>query len=276
MTPVSDNFQPANAPERLLLHVCCGPCSTAPLRTLAERGVHVCIHFANSNIAPAAEYEHRLETARAYAEGLGLEFVEGPYAPEAWSACVQNIPPDARTSPDGMTPPPERCRACYRLRFEEAARYAADQGFTHVGTTLSVSPYQYASIIHEELDRACAATGVQPFFEDYSPLYPETVRASQEAGLYRQDYCGCLPSKAEADAGREARAAKRAARKAERAEARAAEETKLDERRRERAAYEAKQARKRAILKSLREGSPDTVTGDVSTPALRASAQYDE
>lgn len=251
-TPMEDS-QPRNTPERLLLHVCCGPCSTAPLRTLAERGVEACIHFANSNIAPVTEYEHRLETARSYAEGLGIPFVEGTYRPQAWADAIRDISAEARISADGTTPPPERCRACYRLRFTEAARYAADHNFSHVGTTLSVSPYQYTDIIREELKRACTEAGVKPFFEDYSPLYPETVRMSKEAELYRQDYCGCLPSKAEADAGRIARAAERAARKAERAEARTEEEAQLEARRRERAAYDAKQAKKRAVLKALRE-----------------------
>lgn len=249
-------FRPAPAPDRVLLHVCCGPCSTAPLRTLRERGTSATIHFANSNIAPAAEYDRRRETARDYAETLGLPFVEGTYAPEAWSAAVGALPEEARTSIDGTTPPPERCRACYRLRFQETARYAAEHGFTAVGTTLSVSPYQYADIIREELQRACAETGVEAFFEDYSPLYQETVTASKEAGLYRQDYCGCLPSKAEADAGRAARAAERAARKAERARAQAADAEAAAARREERAAYDAKRARKRAVKDALRGKRP--------------------
>lgn len=246
-------FCPAPAPDQVLLHVCCGPCSTAPLRTLRERGVAVSIHFANSNIAPAAEYARRLETARGYAEALGLPFVEGTYAPEAWAAAVGALPEEARASADDTTPPPERCRACYRLRFWEAARYAAEHGFAAVGTTLSVSPYQYADIIQEELQRACAEAGVEAFFEDYSPLYPETVMVSKEAGLYRQDYCGCLPSKAEADAGRAARAAERAARKAERAQAQAADAEAAAARRKERAAYDAKQARKRTLKDALRK-----------------------
>lgn len=255
MPTASDNFEPQDAPERVLLHVCCGPCSTAPLRTLAERGVEVCIHYANSNIAPAAEYEHRLETARGYAESLGIGFAEGIYRPQAWTDAIRDIPREERISTDGMTPPPERCRACYRMRFQESACYAADHGFTHMGTTLSVSPYQYTDIIREELEHACAHAGIQPFFEDYSPLYSETVEASKEAGLYRQDYCGCLPSKAEADAGRAARKAERDAAKAQRAEAREVEEAQIDARRQERAAYDAKKAKQRAIKKALRDHS---------------------
>ncbi len=252
MNAPETTFRAAPAPHRVLLHVCCGPCSTAPLRTLRERGVSVAIHFANSNIAPAEEYDRRLEAARGYAKALGLPFVDSAYEPGMWTQAVGALPEEARTSADGTTPPPERCRACYRMRFREAAAYAAEHGFDAVGTTLSVSPYQYTDIIREELDRACAEAGVEAFFEDYSPLYPETVTASKNAGLYRQDYCGCLPSKAEADAGCAARAAERAARKAERAEARAQEEAQRTAKREARAAYAAAQARKRAMKNVLR------------------------
>lgn len=254
----SETFHPLPAPQRLLLHVCCGPCSTAPLRTLRERGVEVHLHFANANIAPRSEYEHRRDTAQAYAESLGLPFAEGTYEPKRWAEAMCAIPEDKRVSTDGITPPEERCRACYRLRFKEAAAFAASHGFDALGTTLSVSPYQYTHIIQEELERACAEAGIVPFFEDYSPLYPETITASKEAGLYRQDYCGCLPSKGEADAGRAQRAEERQARKARRAHARKAEEAASAQRRQERAAWEAKKAHRRAILKALRTQSSES------------------
>ncbi|WP_255465922.1 epoxyqueuosine reductase QueH, partial [Adlercreutzia sp. ZJ242] len=106
-----------------------------------------------------------------------------------------------------------RCRACYRLRFEEAARFAAENGFDALGTTLSVSPYQYTDVIREELGRAARAAGVRPLFEDYRPCYAEATRRSREAGLYRQNFCGCRFSEEEA-------AVERAARKRFRAEAR--------------------------------------------------------
>ncbi len=213
----------------------------------------ICIHYANSNIAPRSEYEHRRDTAREYAESQHVRFEEGSYRPEEWAQAMKALPEDARTSPDGQTPPPERCRACYALRFAESAEFATSHGFTHMGTTLTVSPYQYAAIIKEELERACADAGIQPFYEDYSPLYQETVRASKEAGLYRQDYCGCLPSKAEADAGRAARKAKRDEERAKRAKAREQEERSQAARKAERAEYDAERAKRRAILKRLRE-----------------------
>ena len=150
-----------------------------------------------------------------------------------------------------------RCRACYRLRFEEAARYAREHGFAALGTTLSVSPYQYTRIIREELERACSREGIKTHFADYRPFYDEATRRSREGGMYRQNYCGCRFSDAEAAAEREERrAARRAARETElaaHADERAAAEAERARTRAEKQAYADKQAKKRAILKALRE-----------------------
>lgn len=149
-----------------------------------------------------------------------------------------------------------RCRACYRMRFEETARYAAEHGFAAMGTTLSVSPYQYTDIIREELERAAAKEGVEARFVDYRPYYDNATQRSREAGMYRQNYCACRFSEEEARLEREerkrARKQKQAAEATAHAAERAAEEAQLEAKRAERAAYDAKQARKRAILKQLR------------------------
>ncbi|MEF2593435.1 MAG: epoxyqueuosine reductase QueH [Eggerthellaceae bacterium] len=150
-----------------------------------------------------------------------------------------------------------RCRACYRLRLEEAAQRAAEGGFEALSTTLAVSPYQYTDIIREELERAAAQAGVRAVFEDFRPFYPEATRRSRELGMYRQNYCGCVISDLEASAERaERKAERRAQHDAERAahaDERAAAEAERAARKADRAAYDAKQARKRAILKALRE-----------------------
>lgn len=220
-----------------------------PVRLLRERGIEPHIYYANSNIAPTEEYEHRLETIRDWTELEGLAFTEGTYAPDDWEQTAGRV----GAATDDEEKRQARCRACYRLRFEESADYAAAHGYDALGTTLSVSPYQYTDIIAEELARACEHAGIECFFEDYSPQYQEATRRSREAGMYRQNFCGCRFSQAEAEAEREERARKRAAEKAAHAEARRAKEAELDARRKERAAYDSKQTRKRAVLKALRE-----------------------
>lgn len=109
-----------------------------------------------------------------------------------------------------------RCRACYRLRLEELARYAHEHGFNAIGTTLSVSPYQYTSIIKEELERAAAHyDGLTALFEDFRPYYPNATKRSRDLGMYRQNYCGCAYSDKEAAAERAARKAARKKKKEE-------------------------------------------------------------
>nr|WP_302403942.1 epoxyqueuosine reductase QueH [Adlercreutzia equolifaciens] len=258
--------------ERILLHACCGPCSLEPVRILRSEGVEPVVFYANSNIHPAEEYARRLATLREWAAGADLEVVEGAYDPREWEATVGHIG-DAAEAKYGVITDEEgdfegevsptraareaRCRACYRLRFEEAARYAREHDFAALGTTLSVSPYQYTRIIREELQRACAREGIEARFADYRPFYDEATRRSREGGMYRQNYCGCRFSDAEAAAEREERrAARRAAREAElaaHADERAAAEAERARTRAEKQAYADKQAKKRAILKALRE-----------------------
>lgn len=241
----------------VLLHACCGPCSLEPTRILRAAGHTLTIFYANSNIAPANEYARRLQTLQTWAETECLPVVEGTYDPTAWQACAGRI---GYTT--DSTRRQARCRACYRLRLEEAARYAAEQGFDGLCTTLSVSPYQYTDIIREEVTRAAERAQLAPVFEDFRPFYDEATRRSRALGMYRQNYCGCQFSAEEAAAERaERKAAREAAREAKRvahAPERAAEEAARTAKRAEKQAYAEKQAKKRAILKALREQQPRT------------------
>lgn len=251
-----------NHTGRMLLHACCGPCSLEPVRALRESGADIDIYYSNSNIAPDAEYERRLETLRAYWEdppedgATPLVVIEGTRDPGSWErACGQPFLA-------GKISREQRCRECYRIRFEDAARHASAHGYSSLGTTLSVSPYQYTDIIRQELESACANHGLECAFDDYRPYYEEARRRSRDAGMYRQNYCGCALSAAEAEEERTERREKRKAEKARRqealADARAAEEAKLQKRRQERRAYDDKKAKQRKILREMRKGAkPD-------------------
>ena len=298
---------------KLLLHACCGPCSLEPTRLLKAAGHDITIYYANSNIAPREEYEHRLTTLEKWAKAEGIPVIEGPYEPSTWedtagrigdaalarvraeraeaasreqasecgAAATEAAPGDgdaiAAGSLPGQTSPSNspdlaplradvlsvdpaqreaRCRACYRLRLEETAHVAAERGFEGIGTTLSVSPYQYTEVIREEVNRAAERAGLAGVFEDFRPYYDEATRRSRELGMYRQNFCGCRISDEEAAAERAERkaerAAKKAAERAAHADEIAAEEAMRAAHRAERAAYDKKQAKKRAILKALR------------------------
>jgi len=190
---------------RLLLHACCGPCLIEPLDALSEAADELAIVFTNSNIHPAEEYERRLATLLGYADSQNAVVVELAYDPESW---MDTVGPLARAGA-------ERCRACYRLRLGEAARYAADNGYDALATTLTVSPYQSPEAIRAEGRAAAAAVGITWLDRDFRDDYPSATRRSRELEMYRQNYCGCVYSDAEATE-------QRARRKAERAENKAA------------------------------------------------------
>lgn len=199
---------------RLLLHACCAPCSLEPVRLLQEEGHDITLAYINPNIHPREEYDHRLDTITQWAATAGLDIIEGGYDPDEWE----------RVAGQYGTDRPRRCRACYRIRFEAVAAIAVREGFDGIGTTLTVSPYQFTEVIGEELRRAAKPHGLAVVFQDYRENYPEATRRSRELGMYRQNFCGCHYSYVEAQNEREERREmRRAAKEAKRAAREAAE-----------------------------------------------------
>ncbi|MDY2777640.1 MAG: epoxyqueuosine reductase QueH [Collinsella sp.] len=174
---------------RLLLHACCAPCSLEPVRMLVEEGFEPTICWSNPNIQPDDEHDRRLEELRWWCEGEGIPLIEAPGDRDRWERGVACIGPRDRE---------RRCRACYALRLAEACRVAVEGGFEHISTTLAVSPYQLHDVCADVLSRLAAAHGLEPVIRDFRPWYPEATRRSRELGMYRQQYCGCRFSAAEA------------------------------------------------------------------------------
>lgn len=193
---------------RLLLHACCAPCSLEPVRLLVEEGFEPTICWTNPNIQPVEEHDRRLDELRRWCEAAGIRLIEAGEDRGRWERGV---------APVGARDRQRRCRACYALRLAEACRVAERKGFGHIATTLAVSPYQLFETCNDVLERLAAAHGLTPVIRDFRPWYPEATRRSRELGMYRQNYCGCRFSAAEAALDRarlrdERRAAKDAAR----------------------------------------------------------------
>jgi predicted adenine nucleotide alpha hydrolase (AANH) superfamily ATPase len=189
----------------ILLHACCGPCSIEPVKLLRDEGFEPVVCWSNPNIQPVAEHDHRLRTLESWARDVAhAEVVVAGDDRDAWERLV---------APHGFDRE-ARCRACYALRLSEACRVARERGIDHVSTTLAVSPYQLFDACGRVLDGLCRANGLVPVWRDFRPLYPEATRVSRELGMYRQNYCGCRFSAAEAAVERHAaRDARKAARR---------------------------------------------------------------
>ena len=188
----------------LLLHACCGPCSLEPLRLLREEGFEPTICWTNPNIQPRAEHDLRLQTLQRWAEETAdVRVIVAGDDREAWERAV---------APHGFDRE-SRCRACYGLRLAEACRTARNLGFEHISTTLVVSPYQLFDVCQDVLGRLAPAYGLTMVWRDFRDWYPQATTRSRELGMYRQNYCGCRFSAAEAAIERhESRDARKAAR----------------------------------------------------------------
>lgn len=178
------------AKKTMLLHSCCGPCSTAVIARLVPQ-YDLTVFFYNPNITDAEEYELRkaeqIRFLHRFCEehGAKIRFEEGEYEPSAFL----NIAAGLESEPEGG----RRCSACFHLRLLETARRAAQDGFHCFDTTLTVSPRKDAERIHS-IGTALAKTWSVDFCGgNYKKKdgFSESVAWSRRYELYRQNYCGC-------------------------------------------------------------------------------------
>lgn len=174
------------AGTRLLLHSCCGPCSSRCLETLKEKFA-VTVLYYNPNITDRSEYEKRKgEQIRLLRETGWAEFLDCDYDPAEFFAAAKGL--------EGEKEGGARCYRCYELRLAETARIAAEKGFAFFCTTLSVSPHKNAQWINEIGERFEKEYGVQWLYSDFKKQngYLRSVELAKEYHLYRQNYCGCV------------------------------------------------------------------------------------
>ena len=194
-------LQAAGKTPRLLLHSCCAPCSSYVLEYLS-RYFFITVLYYNPTISPETEFQHRLEEQQRLIGAMPfshpVELRAGIYAPERFDAIARGHEAD----PEGG----DRCHACYRLRLEETARIAAAEGFDYFTTTLSISPLKSAAVLNRIGGEVAELYGVAYLYSDFKKRegYKRSCVLSREYGLYRQDYCGCLYSKAAAASRRTA------------------------------------------------------------------------
>lgn len=176
---------PGGATE-VLLHTCCAPCSSAIIECLLQHSIRPTIYYCNPNIFPLEEYLIRKNECTRYAQSLGLDIVDADYDHDGWLQCVK-----------GLEREPERggrCLKCFKLRLRDTARYAHENGFSVVTTTLASSRWKSLDQINE-----AGAWAVSPF--DDVTWWDQNWRRGglqerrnaiiKEYGFYNQRYCGC-------------------------------------------------------------------------------------
>jgi hypothetical protein len=165
--------------EKLLLHICCGPCATPIIPSLKSE-FEVFGFYYNPNIYPEAEFKNRLDSAKKVAGASSTKII----LPEQKGDDYFSYIGETKNKP-------ERCLLCYRQRLISTAEYAKVNGFNYFSTTLLISPFQY----HEELkkigEEISAELDVNFYYQDFRPLYSYSRELAKEMNLYMQKYCGC-------------------------------------------------------------------------------------
>jgi predicted adenine nucleotide alpha hydrolase (AANH) superfamily ATPase len=162
---------------RLLLHICCAPCLCCPYQALSDEKTAVTGFWFNPNIHPYREYQARLGSVRDFAQKHELEMIYDDSYP-----LEENISLLLK----------DRCRACYYIRLEAAAREAAQRGYDGFSTTLLYSIYQKHDLIRDLGAEIGRKHGVKFSYRDFRTGWEEGRAKARELDLYRQKYCGCI------------------------------------------------------------------------------------
>jgi predicted adenine nucleotide alpha hydrolase (AANH) superfamily ATPase len=170
---------------KLLMHICCGPCSIYPLRVL--RGDHwdVMGFFYRGNIHPFTECMRREETLKTYADSIALKLILQPGYP--MEAFLRNV----------AFREAERCTYCYHDRLTTTANFAKKGQFDAFTTTLLYSRFQKHDQIRSIGEAVGKAVGVPFYYRDFREGWKSGIDESRRLGMYRQPYCGCIYSEKE-------------------------------------------------------------------------------
>ena len=175
---------------RLLLHVCCAPCSSYCLEYLSKY-FDITIFFYNPNIDDEDEYRKRIDEEKRLIlqMNLGVRFEEGEYEPQMYHQRIEGHEGD----PEGG----QRCSICFQMRLDMTAKKARDEGYDWFTTSLSISPMKNAMRLCTIGEEAASKYGTKYLPSDFKKRdgYKRSIELSREHGLYRQDYCGCSYSK---------------------------------------------------------------------------------
>ena len=173
---------------RVLLHSCCGPCSSSVLEYITQY-FDVTLLWYNPNLYPKEEFDRRFKTQVELIEKMGLadkvDILAEPWKSEDYYRRIKGL----ENEPEGG----KRCAECFRLRLLETARLAKHYGYDYFCTTLTLSRHKDAVLINSIGEEIARATGVSWLPSDFKKRNGEnrSIELSEQYGLYRQLYCGC-------------------------------------------------------------------------------------
>jgi predicted adenine nucleotide alpha hydrolase (AANH) superfamily ATPase len=173
--------------EKVLLHVCCAPCSLGSFDKLKDK--EVILFFSNSNIFPKEEWIKRFENLKKVGEIFSFKILEEEYNHEEWRSFVSGL--------EGESERGKRCLKCFEFNLRACAKKAKEIGADFFTTTLSVSKYKSSSDLFKVGRNIEKETGVKFLEIDFKKDagYEKSISLSKKFNIYRQNYCGCEFSK---------------------------------------------------------------------------------
>ncbi|HGE71330.1 TPA: epoxyqueuosine reductase QueH [Candidatus Poribacteria bacterium] len=176
----------------MLLHICCAPCSTHVINIL-KADYDLDGYFYNPNIHPESEYKLREKEVQRYADSNNIKIIREEYDAERWFELTEGM--------DDLPEGDRRCDICFEMRLERTAKYAKENGYDIIATTLSISPHKNAKKINEIGTKVAEKYHIKFLEADFKKKggFERSIQMSKQFGLYRQSYCGCIFSKKEAE-----------------------------------------------------------------------------
>lgn len=170
---------------KLLLHICCAPCSAACIKVLREENIDIVGYWYNPNIHPFKEYDSRLKALKEYSKMINLNVIyDDFYGLDEFVKNTVNIIDN-------------RCGYCYLSRMERVVKYAHDNGYDAFSSTLFISPYQKHDLLKSICEKLSKKYNIKFLYRDFRPYYELGREMFRETGLYMQKYCGCIFSERE-------------------------------------------------------------------------------
>ena len=178
--------------QKVLMHSCCGPCSSACM-TVLNKGLKVDIFFSNSNMDTVDEFIKRSEEQIRINKELNKDgkVIIDPYNPDDFNQAILGL--------EHLGEKSYRCYKCYEMRMERSAKFAKENGYDFFTTTLSLSPHKNSDWVNEIGQKLSEKYQIPFLYSNFKKQngYQKSIEYSKEYNLYRQNYCGCKYSKEE-------------------------------------------------------------------------------
>lgn len=174
--------------KKVLLHSCCGPCSTACIERLRDYA-DITIIYYNPNIEPEEEYIKRKNEQIRLLKELGINYIDADYDNDNFRKLTKHLKDELEGG--------KRCSVCFGLRLKYTALKAKENNYDYFATTLTVSPHKNSQIINKIGIQIGKNYGIKYLVADFKKRdgYKRSIELASIYNLYRQNYCGCLYSK---------------------------------------------------------------------------------